>query len=268
MHRCCCLLARPVGTALRRSSSTGSSSSRWHGSSRRHAPIAVRCSSSGGGDSSGGGESSTGDDVPFKGFDRHRARKAAPLPKDLKELSTPDALVNTLAGAWAVWGGATPACPHTNLPPPRCRHACCTGWSDAQGRLAGGNNIILGASDSEDKWRQLDEQVRRGAVGWGATARTMRPRRHRAPRAPRQVNVYPGTRTFKAIGTGGDDFVQAMERCVSSVVGTVHAECVNTRLSTKGNYVSVTISVWIETPDQALAIYELMKQDGRLRFFF
>lgn len=60
------------------------------------------------------------------------------------------------------------------------------------------------------------------------------------PPAPCQVNEYPGQRTFKAIGTGDQDFVAAMTACVSSVVGTVHAECVQHRLSAKGNYISVT----------------------------
>lgn len=36
------------------------------------------------------------------------------------------------------------------------------------------------------------------------------------------------------------DFVAAMTNCVERVVGTVHAECVQQRLSAKGNYISVT----------------------------
>ena len=84
-----------------------------------------------------------------------------------------------------------------------------------------------------------------------------------------QVNEYPGQRTFKAIGSGGDDFVVSMERSVASVVGTVHAECVSHRFSAQGKYVSVTVGpVWVESPEQVLAIYENMKADGRLRFFF
>ena len=76
-----------------------------------------------------------------------------------------------------------------------------------------GTNVILDATpESADKWRELDQQV----------------------------NEYPGQRTVKAIGSGGDDFVAAMTRCVESVVGTVHAECIAQRPSSKGNYVSVT----------------------------
>ncbi|PRW33933.1 hypothetical protein C2E21_7390 [Chlorella sorokiniana] len=113
--------------------------------------------------------------------------------------------------------------------------------SSSIGRTSSSNNVILDTTSDESKWRELDLQV----------------------------NEYPGQRTFKAIGTGDQDFVAAMTECVESVVGTVHAECVQQRLSAKGNYISVTVGpVWVETPDQVLKIYENMKADGRLRFFF
>lgn len=101
-------------------------------------------------------------------------------------------------------------------------------------------NIVLGDTTSEEKWRELDEQV----------------------------NEYPGQRTFKAIGSGGEDFVKSMKVIVEDVVGTVHEECVNSRLSAKGNYISVTVGpVWVETPEQVLEIYDRMKADGRMRFY-
>ena len=62
----------------------------------------------------------------------------------------------------------------------------------------------------------------------------------RPPAPPPQVNEYPGQRTFKAIGTGDQAFVAAMTACVEEVVGKVHEECISSRLSTKGNYISVT----------------------------
>lgn len=112
--------------------------------------------------------------------------------------------------------------------------------SEAQGRKPRGTNIVFGTDESEEKWRELDSQV----------------------------NEYPGQRSFKAIGAGGDDFVIAMTACVESVVGKVHEECVSSRWSAKGNYVSVTVGpVWVENPDQVLAIYNAMKEDGRLKFY-
>ena len=130
--------------------------------------------------------------------------------------------------------------PPTSLPAPPRRPLCCAGVSNADGRVPRGTNIVFGTEDSEEKWRELDEQV----------------------------NQYPGQRTFKAIGVGGDSFVAAMTLCVSNVVGTVHAECVAFKLSSKGNYVSVTVGpVWVETPDQVLQIFEARKEDGRLKFY-
>lgn len=110
--------------------------------------------------------------------------------------------------------------------------------SSAAGRVARATNVILGTDDSEEKWRELDQQV----------------------------NEYPGQRTFKAIGSGGEDFVASMTAAVAAQVGTVHAECVARRA--KGKWISVTVGpVWVETPEQVLAIFEAMKADGRLKFF-
>ena len=114
------------------------------------------------------------------------------------------------------------------------------GVSNAQGRVARSTNVVLGINETEEKWRELDEQV----------------------------NEYPGQREFKVIGSGGDDFVMAMTACVAAHVGTVHEECVTSRLSSGGKWVSVTIGpVWVEEPAQMLAIYDLMREDGRLKYF-
>lgn len=108
------------------------------------------------------------------------------------------------------------------------------------GRVSKKTNVVMGTDLSEEKWRELDSQV----------------------------NEYPGQRTFKAIGFGGDDFVEAMRGSVEVVLGKVHEECVSTRLSAKGNYISVTIGpVWVEHPDQNIQIYENMRADSRLKFF-
>lgn len=107
-------------------------------------------------------------------------------------------------------------------------------------RVPKSNNMVIGGDQSDDTWRELDEQV----------------------------NEYPGQRTFKAIGQGGQEFVDSMVGCVEKVVGPIHEECVSQRASAKGNYVSVTLSVWVENPDQVLSIYANMKEDSRLKFFF
>ena len=70
-----------------------------------------------------------------------------------------------------------------------------------------------------------------------------------------QVNQYPTERSFKAIGMGGQDFVDSMVGAVEAAVGSqVQRGRVQQRPSAKGKYVSVTIGpVLIETSDQVHA---------------
>ena len=67
-----------------------------------------------------------------------------------------------------------------------------------------------------------------------------------------QVNTYPGHRSFKAIGVGGESFVQAMTLAIESVVGgPIHEECIQQRPSAKGSYISVTLGpILIQNTDQ------------------
>lgn len=79
-----------------------------------------------------------------------------------------------------------------------------------------------------------------------------------------QVNKYPGQRTFTAIGSGGDEFRDAMVAAVSSVVGTVHQECVAQRPSSGGQYVSVKIGpVWVTTPEQVSQAWKRGIYEGK-----
>ena len=82
------------------------------------------------------------------------------------------------------------------------------------------------------------------------------------------VNEYPGNRTFKVIGSGGEDFLKSMRSCVEAVVGKLDDKCIKTRPSSEGNYLSVTFGpILIETPEQFKDIYNSMKQDSRMKFF-
>ena len=69
-----------------------------------------------------------------------------------------------------------------------------------------------------------------------------------------QVNTYPGYRSFKAIGVGGSEFVQAMKVAVESVLDApIHEECVQERPSSKGSYISVTLGpVLLYNRDQVI----------------
>jgi len=108
-----------------------------------------------------------------------------------------------------------------------------------QGSRGQGSRIVLASDGTEDGWRVLDKKV----------------------------NKYPGMRQFTAIGTGGADFTAAMVSAVSSVVGSVHCECVAERHSSQGKYVSATVGpVWVMNSDQVVAIFAAMKQDERLKW--
>lgn len=104
-----------------------------------------------------------------------------------------------------------------------------------------GTPVVLGGQgESDPNWDELDQHV----------------------------NEYPGNRTFKAIGYGGDDFASCMRNCVEQVLGDVKDDCIRTRESSEKKYISVTIGpVLVESPDQVKEIYTRMQQDGRMKFF-
>ncbi|KAL9994788.1 putative YbeD-like domain superfamily protein [Helianthus debilis subsp. tardiflorus] len=82
-------------------------------------------------------------------------------------------------------------------------------------------------------------------------------------------NIYPASRGFTAIGSGGDDFVQSMVVAVESVVQhPIPQGKVKQKLSSGGKYVSVNIGpVQIVSSKQVQAVYYAMKRDNRMRYF-
>ncbi|MCO5564355.1 hypothetical protein L7F22_018015 [Adiantum nelumboides] len=85
----------------------------------------------------------------------------------------------------------------------------------------------------------------------------------------RSVNSYPTTVNFTAIGSGGDDFVQAMVGAVESVLQCpIPEDEVKLSMSSKGKYVSVRIGpVAVDSSDQVQAVYRAMKRDNRMKYF-
>ena len=69
---------------------------------------------------------------------------------------------------------------------------------------------------------------------------------------------------FKGIGTTGDDasaFAAAIVDAVASVVGPVDAAAVQTRESSGGKYVSVSVGpVTVQNGDEVVAVYAAMKE--------
>ncbi|XP_057811165.1 uncharacterized protein LOC131025423 [Salvia miltiorrhiza] len=85
----------------------------------------------------------------------------------------------------------------------------------------------------------------------------------------RKLNSYPRKRGFTAIGTGGDDFVQAMVYAVESVVQRpIPQGQVRQKISSRGKYVSVKIGpVQVASSEQVQAVYYAMRRDDRMKYF-
>lgn len=114
----------------------------------------------------------------------------------------------------------------------------------AEGRIAQTTNLVMGGTvsgSSDDEWKVLNEKV----------------------------NSYPTRMNFTAIGSGGDDFVQAMVGAVESVVQyPIPEDEVKLSMSSKGRYVSVRIGpVSVDSSDQVQAVYNAMKRDDRMKYF-
>uniref|UniRef100_A0A0D6R999 Uncharacterized protein n=1 Tax=Araucaria cunninghamii TaxID=56994 RepID=A0A0D6R999_ARACU len=116
--------------------------------------------------------------------------------------------------------------------------------SKTEGRVAHTRNVVMGGTitgESADEWKVLDQKV----------------------------NSYPTVRGFIAIGTGGDDFVQAMVGAVESVLQHPIPEGrVTHKLSSRGKYVSVNIGpVKVDSSEQVQAVYNAMRRDIRMKYF-
>ncbi|MFS8029107.1 putative YbeD-like domain superfamily protein [Helianthus anomalus] len=116
--------------------------------------------------------------------------------------------------------------------------------SKTEGRVGQTTNMVLGGTvtdDSTDEWLTLDQKV----------------------------NTYPTVRGFTAIGTGGDDFVQAMVIAVESVVQhPIPQGNVKQKMSSGGKYVSVNIGpVQVVSSEQVQAVYNAMRRDVRMKYF-
>ncbi|KAJ7945556.1 Phosphoribosylformylglycinamidine synthase [Quillaja saponaria] len=116
--------------------------------------------------------------------------------------------------------------------------------SKSEGRVGQTTNVVIGGTvtdDSTSEWLALDQKV----------------------------NSYPTVRGFTAIGTGGDDFVQAMVVAVESVIQQPIPEGrVRQKVSSRGKYVSVNIGpVQVVSSEQVQAVYNAMRRDDRMKYF-
>ncbi|THG11647.1 hypothetical protein TEA_005894 [Camellia sinensis var. sinensis] len=103
---------------------------------------------------------------------------------------------------------------HDQGPPQEAVLKAISEVSKTEGRVGQTTNVVIGGTvtdDSTNEWLALDQKV----------------------------NSYPTLRGFTAIGTGGDDFVQAMVVAVESVLQQpIPQGQVKHKLSSRGKYVS------------------------------
>ncbi|KAH7570503.1 hypothetical protein ACOSP7_018698 [Xanthoceras sorbifolium] len=133
---------------------------------------------------------------------------------------------------------------HEQGPPQEAVLKAISEVSKTEGRVGQTTNVVIGgtvADDSTNEWLVLDQKV----------------------------NSYPTVRGFTAIGTGGDDFVQAMVVAVESVIQQPIPEGrVRQKLSSRGKYVSVNIGpIQVSSSEQVQAVYNAMRRDERMKYF-
>ncbi|KAH7664093.1 YbeD/HP0495-like protein [Dioscorea alata] len=141
-------------------------------------------------------------------------------------------------------GDASSTLPDDQGPPQEAVLKAISEVSKSEGRVAQTTNVVIGGTvtdDATDEWLVLDQKV----------------------------NSYPMTRGFTAIGTGGDDFVQAMVVAVESVLQQPIPEGrVTQKLSSGGKYVSVNIGpIQVVSSEQVQAVYNAMRRDDRMKYF-
>ncbi|CAL5338139.1 hypothetical protein CsSME_00021616 [Camellia sinensis var. sinensis] len=133
---------------------------------------------------------------------------------------------------------------HDQGPPQEAVLKAISEVSKTEGRVGQTTNVVIGGTvtdDSTNEWLALDQKV----------------------------NSYPTVRGFTAIGTGGDDFVQAMVVAVESVLQQpIPQGQVKHKLSSRGKYVSVNIGpVRVISSEQVQEVYNAMRRDDRMKYF-
>ena len=84
-----------------------------------------------------------------------------------------------------------------------------------------------------------------------------------------EVNEYPCARKFQAIGADDGDFVESVRGVISNALGGrhIHPECVTSRPSSKGKYVSAHVTAEMRSGDEVLAVYAALKADERVLWY-
>jgi hypothetical protein len=80
------------------------------------------------------------------------------------------------------------------------------------------------------------------------------------------VHSFPGDYTFKVIGSNSPEFVSRVVQAAVNILGKSSDPDVDTRESSKGNHISVTLTVSVEKADVVLEIYDAFQAMDDIRF--
>jgi hypothetical protein len=80
------------------------------------------------------------------------------------------------------------------------------------------------------------------------------------------VHSFPGDYTFKVIGSNSPEFVSRVVQAAVNILGKSSDPDVDTRESSKGNHISVTLTVSVEEADVVLEIYDAFQAMDDIRF--
>lgn len=75
----------------------------------------------------------------------------------------------------------------------------------------------------------------------------------------RAVHDFPGEFLFKAIGPNTEVFIAQVVQSVIILAGPQSAPNIDTRVSAQGNHVSVTVTVVMESAENVLEVYALLR---------
>jgi putative lipoic acid-binding regulatory protein len=83
---------------------------------------------------------------------------------------------------------------------------------------------------------------------------------------PPPLIEYPAEYVFKIMGLAADDFPEHALRLVARVVVDVRGDAVTVRASSGGKYLSVTVTAVLQSEEQRLAVYAILKADPRVAY--
>jgi putative lipoic acid-binding regulatory protein len=81
------------------------------------------------------------------------------------------------------------------------------------------------------------------------------------------LEQFPCVYTFKIFGRRSETFVDRVRGIIAATLGALPGDAVSVRESSRGRYVSVTVLVEVETPDQLERVYADLRADDEVLLY-